>query len=79
MERQAQTSSKVGFNRKQRSEGQRRVPATPQKFFALPLDKPFQETDPSLGQAYEPTLRLQRSSTDVDLDRSQDRSVHRAL
>jgi hypothetical protein len=69
----------AAFDPKQRSEGQRRVPATPEKFFALLLDESFQEAASSLGQAHEPAVPLQRSSADVDLDRPQDRPVHRAL
>jgi hypothetical protein len=67
------------FHPNQTSEAQRRVLATPGKFFALKIDEPFQEAASSLGQAHEHAVPLQRSSADADLDRSQDRPIHRAL
>jgi hypothetical protein len=64
---------------KQRSEEQRRVPATPEKFFVLSEHEPFQVAATLVGQAHEPPVPFQRSSADVDLNCAQDAQVHRTL
>lgn len=64
---------------KQTSGGQRRIRATAAKFFAGTTGKPFQEASSALRQGHEPTVPHQRSSVDADINRPQDRSVHRAV
>jgi hypothetical protein len=45
----------------------------------MAMGKAFQEAAFSLRQAHEPAVPLERPSADADLDRPQDRSVHRAV